>query len=166
MSYFTPYPSGGYSPPGINNMPYTPQMNGGVSQLPYSPVQSQNNNGLIWVQGEAGAKAYLIVPGSTVMLMDSEAMRFYLKSADASGVPSLRIFEYNEVSHGAPSVPNTPPATQTDQFITRAEHEKLLTRYDKLVAQYDELSARIEQMSAPEPVKRTTRKATGGADDE
>ena len=165
MNYYN-YPNNAFSPPGVSNLPYTPQMGGAIQQPSYSPVQNQNNNGLIWVQGEAGAKAYLIVPGSTVMLMDSEAMRFYLKSADASGVPSLRIFEYNEVSHGAPSAPNTPPATQTDQFITRAEHDKLLARYDKLVAQYDELSARIEQMSAPEPVKRTSKKAAGGADDE
>ena len=163
MSYFTPYPSGGYSPPSISSMPYSPQMNGGAPQLPYSPAQNQNNNGLIWVQGEAGAKAYLVVPGSTVMLMDSEAMRFYLKSADASGVPSLRIFEYNEVSHGTPAIQQL---ATNEQFITRTELEKFTARYDKLVAQYDELSARIEQMSAPEPVKRTTRKATGGVDDE
>ena len=156
MSYFTPYPSSGYSPPTINNMPYSPQMNGGVSQLPYSPAQNQNNNGLIWVQGEAGAKAYLIVPGSTVMLMDSEAMRFYLKSADASGVPSLRIFEYNELSHG---IPVAPQATPLEQGITRAE-------YDELMARYDELSARIDRLSVPEAPKRTTKKATGGADDE
>ena len=39
----------------------------------------------------------LYVPGATVLLMDSEAMRFYLKSADMNGVPALRTFEYNEV---------------------------------------------------------------------
>ena len=155
MNYYN-YPNTAFSPPGVSNLPYTAQMGGAIQQPSYSPAQNQNNNGLIWVQGEAGAKAYLIVPGSTVMLMDSEAMRFYLKSADASGVPSLRIFEYNEVSHG---VPTAPQAVQNEQYITRTEYEKLLARYD-------ELSARIEQMSAPEPVKRTARKATGGADDE
>ena len=155
MNYYN-YPNNAFSPPGVSNLPYTAQMGGAIQQPSYSPAQNQNNNGLIWVQGEAGAKAYLIVPGSTVMLMDSEAMRFYLKSADASGVPSLRIFEYNEVSHG---VPTTPQAVPNEQYITRTEYEKLLARYD-------ELSARIEQMSAPEPVKRTARKATGGADDE
>lgn len=155
MNYYS-YPNNAFSPPGVSNLPYTAQMGGAIQQPSYSPAQNQNNNGLIWVQGEAGAKAYLIVPGSTVMLMDSEAMRFYLKSADASGVPSLRIFEYNEISHG---VPTTPQAVPNEQYITRTEYEKLLARYD-------ELSARIEQMSALEPVKRTTRKATGGADDE
>ena len=155
MNYYN-YPNNAFSPPGVSNLPYTAQMGGAIQQPSYSPAQNQNNNGLIWVQGEAGAKAYLIVPGSTVMLMDSEAMRFYLKSADASGVPSLRIFEYNEVSHGVPAALQAVP---TEQYITRTEYEKLLARCD-------ELSVRIEQISTPEPVKRTTRKATGGADDE
>ena len=162
MNYYN-YPNNAFSPPGVSNLPYTAQIGGAIQQPPYSLAQNQNNNALIWVQGEAGAKAYLIVPGSTVMLMDSEAMRFYLKSADASGVPSLRIFEYNEVSHGVPAVQQL---ATNEQFITRTELEKFTARYDKLVAQYDELSARIEQMSVPEPVKRATRKATGGADDE
>lgn len=150
------YPNNAFSPPGVSNLPYTAQMGSAIQQPSYSPAQNQNNNGLIWVQGEAGAKAYLIVPGSTVMLMDSEAMRFYLKSADASGVPSLRIFEYNELSHGIPVVPQTTPL---EQGVTRAE-------YDELMARYDELSARIDRLSVPEAPKRTTKKVTGGADDE
>ena len=61
------------------------------------PMAQQGNNGLIWVQGEAGAKSYLVAPGNTVMLMDSEGERFYLKSADASGMPMpLRTFDYKE----------------------------------------------------------------------
>lgn len=155
MSYYN-YPNNAFSPPGVSNLPYTAQMGGAIQQPSYSPAQNQNNNGLIWVQGEAGAKAYLIVPGSTVMLMDSEAMRFYLKSADASGVPSLRIFEYNELSHGIPVAPQTTPL---EQGITRAE-------YDELMARYDELSARIDRLSVPEAPKRTTKKVTGGAEDE
>ena len=155
MNYYN-YPNNAFSPPGASNLPYTAQMGGAIQQPSYSPAQNQNNNGLIWVQGEAGAKAYLIVPGSTVMLMDSEAMRFYLKSADASGVPSLRIFEYNELSHG---IPVAPQATPLEQGITRAE-------YDELMARYDELSARIDRLSVPEAPKRTAKKATGGADDE
>ena len=45
-----------------------------------------NNNGIIWVQGESGAKSYLVAPNSTVQLWDSESHTIYLKSADASGI--------------------------------------------------------------------------------
>ena len=86
MNYYN-YPNNAFSPPGVSNLPYTAQMGGAIQQPSYSPAQNQNNNGLIWVQGEAGAKSYLVAPNTTIMLMDSEASKFYLKSADASGMP-------------------------------------------------------------------------------
>lgn len=65
-------------------------------QQAYQPPQGQitQNNGIIWVQGEAGAKSYLVAPNNTVQLWDSEAQTIYLKSADASGMPSLKILDY------------------------------------------------------------------------
>ncbi len=67
-------------------------------QIPYMGAQNpQNNvqqNGIIWVQGEAAAKSYLVAPGQTVQLWDSEEKVIYLKSADASGMPSMKILDY------------------------------------------------------------------------
>ena len=63
----------------------------------YYPQQNyyQNNqNSIIWVQGEAGAKSYLVAPNSTVQLWDSERQTIYLKSADASGMPSIKVLDY------------------------------------------------------------------------
>ncbi len=57
-------------------------------------AQVQSNNSIIWVQGEAGAKSYLVAPNNTVQLWDSESQTIYLKSADASGMPSMRILDY------------------------------------------------------------------------
>lgn len=65
----------------------------GGFQPPYQQPQQQNN-GIIWVQGEAAAKSYLIAPNSTVQLWDSEEKTIYLKSADASGMPSMKILDY------------------------------------------------------------------------
>lgn len=59
----------------------------------YQPAQ-QNNSAIIWVQGEAGAKSYLVAPNTTVQLWDSESQTIYLKSADASGMPSIKILDY------------------------------------------------------------------------
>ena len=58
------------------------------------PAQNTQQNGIIWVQGEAAAKSYLVAPGSTVQLWDSEEKVIYLKSADASGMPSMKILDY------------------------------------------------------------------------
>lgn len=71
----------------------------------YSPYYYQNapqaqnppntaSNSIIWVQGEAGAKSYLVAPNSTVQLWDSEAQVIYLKSADATGMPSIKTLDY------------------------------------------------------------------------
>lgn len=95
------------------------------------PVQpQQNNNGLIWVQGESGAKSYMVAPNNTVMLMDAENSTFYLKSADASGMPlPLRIFDYKERSVIG-SQPVSAPANENpinyDNFVTREEFERRL----------------------------------------
>ena len=91
------------------------------------PMAQQGNNGLIWVQGEAGAKSYLVAPGNTVMLMDSEGERFYLKSADASGMPMpLRIFDYKERANAPVSDFKAPTSDFSEldgRFITREEFE-------------------------------------------
>lgn len=59
----------------------------------YQPYYQQNN-GIIWIQGEAGAKSYMVAPNNTVALFDSEAQVIYLKSADASGMPSIKTLDY------------------------------------------------------------------------
>ncbi len=77
------------------------------------PMNRPDRTGLNWVQGEAGAKSWFVAPGSTVLLMDSESMRFYLKSADMNGVPAMRTFEYNEVGAQKPQ-----EAPQAVNFVT------------------------------------------------
>lgn len=73
-----------------------------VGYQPYYP-QAQQSSSIIWVQGEAGAKSYLVAPGNTVPLWDSEAQVIYLKTADVSGMPSMKVLDYT-VRDAAPSV--------------------------------------------------------------
>lgn len=56
--------------------------------------QQQQQQGIIWVQGEQAAKSYLVAPNSTVQLWDSEEKTIYLKSADVSGMPSMKVLDY------------------------------------------------------------------------
>lgn len=100
-----------------------PVIPGAVQPQPTPPSPQSNP---IWVQGEEGAKAFMVAPGSSVMLMDSENTVFYLKSSDQSGMPlPLRIFDYTERTSNQPK---QPPAPQFDpsQFITRDELENIL----------------------------------------
>lgn len=120
-------PYGGYYPPmqdqlaQLRSQPYMPQQ-------PAQQAPAQNSGGIIWVQGEAAAKSYPVSPGSGVLLMDSESLTFYLKSADASGMPSMRIFDYTERT--APR--QAEPPVQSAEYVTRAELEALAARVDDL----------------------------------
>lgn len=93
--------------------------------------QQQSGSGITWVQGEEGAKAYMVAPGNSVLLMDSENSTFYVKSTDQSGMPMpLRIFDYQErtsVKQPAQAIQN-----QEDSYVTRKEFDALAARLDEL----------------------------------
>ena len=108
MAYNSYYPSG-----------YQPY------QYPQYQQQNAGQQSIIWVQGEAGAKSYLVAPNTTVLLMDSESQHFYLKSSDASGMPMpLRVFEYTEKTPNmAQNAPKAPSATDSPDYVTKREFE-------------------------------------------
>lgn len=132
-----------------------------------SGASQQLNQGLLWVSGEIGAKSYLVAPNSTVLLMDSDAQRFYLKSADNAGMPSLRIFEYNEVTNlpqNAPQAPNLDENVLNDKFVTREEYEGLKKQYENIMERIDSMVPSAESV---EPVPKSTKSRTrGGNGDE
>lgn len=107
----------------------------------YQPMQMpqpQQKSDMIWVQGEAGAKSYLVAPNTTVQLWDSEAPVIYLKSADASGMPSMKIIDYT-IRNSTPQKPSILPenefATKTDINTLRGELEALKGQIEGLTAQ-------------------------------
>lgn len=107
-----------YNPYGNLN-PYT---QAGLVYPPVQPQTSQSN--VIWVQGEAAAKAYPVQAGNSMILLDSENDCFYIKSSDNAGMPNrLRKFEYKEVVEG--QVVNETPVEQP-QYITKEEFDKAM----------------------------------------
>lgn len=106
---------------------------------PYYPqYQPQQTSGFNWVQGEAGAKSYLVAPNNAVMLMDSEGSKFYLKSADNAGMPSLRVFEYKEITPSMPKAPNMPERDISGEFVSREEFEALKSHIEELMGKPEE----------------------------
>ena len=118
--------------------PYQPPMADQLAQLPnsYQPQaqvpQASQQSPILWVQGEEAAKAYMVAPGATVLLMDSEGQSFYLKSTDPQGMPlPLRIFDYVERTAQKPL---EQPQISTGEFVTRREFEALAARVGELLA--------------------------------
>ena len=136
-NYGYQYPYYGAQPPMADNLAQlrmnTNQMQNNVVQpsMASPPMQvqpAQQSSQIIWVSGEAGAKSYLVAPGNTVMLLDAENSVFYLKSADASGMPlPLRIFDYKERQNPSASdfkAPASDFSDFNDKFVTREEFER------------------------------------------
>ena len=147
-NYGYQYPYYGAQPPMPDNLAQlrmnANQMQNAVTQppMPSQPMQQQSSQ-IIWVSGEAGAKSYLVAPGNTVMLLDAENSVFYLKSADASGMPlPLRIFDYKERSAMPQQVAGGSVGAEQfnpDRFVTREE--------------FDELKASIASQPTPKKTK-------------
>ena len=115
----------------IYNNPYQQTQQYNNPYQPYiPPVQNyqQPDTSIIWVQGESGAKAYPVQNGKSVVLFDSESEHFFIKTADASGMPQpLRIFSYSETNETEMKT----PALDTSQFITRDEFEEVIAHLKK-----------------------------------
>ena len=87
----------------------------------YNPRPQQQTSSIIWVQGENAAKAYPVLAGQSVLLMDSEQSVLYIKSTDQSGMPlPLRIFDYTERNQNG----NVAPLAERPDYISREEFEK------------------------------------------
>lgn len=103
-------------------------------QQPAPPVQATVQGGVIWVSGEAGAKSYLVAPNNSVVLFDSEGQTIYIKSADATGMPSIKVLDYT-VRETGKNAPNSPVSSVTDksaEYATKDEIKAVTERIDAL----------------------------------
>lgn len=119
-----------FYPAGYQPQMYYPQQTQQVPQQQSAPQSA----GIIWVQGEAGAKSYLVAPNSTVTLWDTESQTIYIKSADASGMPTMKVLDYT--LRGVPEMQKIPPqsgfATKDDVDSLREEFIHLKEKVEAL----------------------------------
>lgn len=122
--YYNTYQQPGYSQPMPDQL--TALRQNQFQQPVQQPVASSP---IIWVQGEAAARAYMVAAGNSVLLMDSDASVFYLKSTDASGMPQpLRIFDYKERTESS----QVKKELVSEEYVTRKEFHALEERFDSL----------------------------------
>ena len=142
------YPYYGYQP----YQPYQPPMADQLMQLrqnQYQPnmqqvPQQQATPSIVWVQNEMEAANYLVAPNSAVTLWDSNSPVVYLKQADASGKPSMKIYDLVERTHRTVQAPQVPAVEYAP-----------LSRLEALEARLNELAAVKE---TPKATKKTTTK--------
>ena len=143
-----PYQGYGYNPYQYGQVnPLQPQMDRLAQMQAQYQQPQQVNQGILWVQGEAGAKSYLVAPNTSVLLMDSENSNFYIKTTDAAGMPTLRTFAYKEVTVDAKEPQKQAEVNLDDKYVTRKE-------YDDLRSKYEELYSYLETATKPEGGRR------------
>lgn len=73
------------------------------------PQQTQN---IQYVNGKQSAESYQMLPNSSVILMDSNKARFYMKQTDASGMATVRAYDFKEAEDDKPA-----------EYVTKKEFE-------------------------------------------
>lgn len=128
---YTPYGYNPYYPPPMqDNLMQMRQQFQPPAQSAPAPQNPVAHGGVQWVSGEQEARGYLIAPNSAVALWDSNAPTIYLKQADASGRPSLKIYDLVERT----SNPSTQASTPETEGMTalKSEVERLKLELDEL----------------------------------
>ena len=127
------------------NNPYALQMQNLQNQFQQlNPYQQSQQNGIQYVNGIESVKAYQLDPNSSVLLMDNNLPRFYVKTTDAAGMASIKTFEFREY------IEEEPQKIDPEQFVTRTEFEEL----KKMI---------MEKGTANESVKSNTRESRKSA---
>ena len=124
--------------------PYPPTFTPNLYNTPYSVKAAAPSSVLSWqwIQGgEETARNWYIGPNTTVALWDSEEQIIYLKSADTTGRPTLKILDY--------TIREERPADSAN-YAPRAE-------VDRLVKELEELRAQIKK---EEPINESTLSTT------
>ena len=92
-----------------------------MAYYPYQPYyqQAQQPASLIWVNSIAEAQTYPVAPNNAVALWDSKTL--FIKQADASGRPSMKVYDLVERVEAPPDEPRY--ATKDDISAIRAAIE-------------------------------------------
>ena len=132
-----------------NNYYQQPQMQAPMNPIPQQPqqrapqTQSPPINGFVWVRDRAECSSYLVAPGESMLLMNSELPELYLVSRDASGKynPTEVYALVRQDTQQRPIQTQAQPQPQqpvqqidTSQFVTVSDVEKIVqSRIDKLL---------------------------------
>lgn len=114
---------------------YQPQQMAQPQQAQGNSFQNGTSSQLIWVQGEGAAKSYLVAPGSTVALFDNESQTIYIKTADASGMPSMRVLDYtfrDSKPQSKQILSENDYATKDDVLLLKDEINALRAKFDDM----------------------------------
>lgn len=136
--------------PNIYNNGYQNAYNPYYSQMPIqnAPNIMQNNPNMgvaqkqsnrVWVQGEEGAKSFLVAPNSEVELWDSERQSIYIKTADMNGIPSTVTLDYVIRDNNNKNNKSFNQSDNTDNFATKDDIAVLQGKIEEIKQMIDNI---------------------------
>lgn len=138
MAYTPFYPT--YS----NYANYYPQNYQPVVQ-PQAQQQMASPSGIIWVAGAQEAQMYPVAPNNAVALWENSGKTIFLKSADATGKPTMRIYDLVERSQIDSDVPHG-QEEKTISYATKDDLGKVVGAVQSIDSIIGSLKTDIETM--------------------
>lgn len=127
-NYFNNYPLTYTTPQNYSPLTYPGYFN-------YPNIINNNSNGIIWVQGESGAKSYPVAPNNTMILFDSESQTFFVKKVDNNGMPlPLRIYDYTERAAVVPETDFSKTDNDTLGYVTKNDLEQFKAEINDMIS--------------------------------
>ena len=138
-----------------------------MPQQSFSPAINQS--GIIWISGLQEAQMYPCGPNSAVALWQKDGKTIYLKQADATGRPTLTVYDLVERSQSA-SEPSEKEDNKSDEYAKKSD----LAAVVGVVKGFDELLGSLKSdidtmksdMYGIAGKKKTTKKAVEVVEDD
>ena len=140
----------------VNYQPYVPQYT--PQFQPTTPSSSVPQNGILWVNNAREADQYPIAPNNAVALWETSGKRIYVKSADATGRPTVKA--YDLVEHVDAEIVDEP---KREEYALKDDLASVISVLNSLRSDVDSMKSDIYGIAGK---KRTSKKVEVIDDDE
>lgn len=115
-------------------------------QMPQQTMPTQTDP-MLWVLGQTEAESYPVAPNNTVTLWDKNNPTIYIKSANAQGVPSIRILDFVERVPNGSKMPEKHACTCGDNFVTKEQFKALEGKFDEIKGIVDGMKTKPSRLT-------------------
>ena len=164
MAYgnYAPFYRGGYfNPMQTQTMPTMAENQNQFAQPYQAPMQPPPmatptpNNDMIFVLGQNEAESYPVAPNATVTMWDKNQKTFYIKTANAQGIPSMQIYDFTERVQTPSNSPTEHVCTCGDKYATKEQLNALQGKIQDILCRLSNLEDNHKTLSAKSTPKTT-----------
>ena len=113
-------------------------------QQTYNPVANQS--GIIWVSGSNEAQMFPVAPNNAVALWARDGKTIFLKQADATGKPSMKVYDLVERAETASDAISDADGKQT-AYATKDELKAVVDAVRGIDSFVSSIKSDVEKMS-------------------